>query len=165
MSLRVVILVANSFAKGILYIMSAHAVFYKKLRSKNLFFYIFCVLCIGFVAANIISSQKYNTNMQGVMEGERGSIITYLKHIWGTPLFALELETYKTEGRSDVLSQWNTIQQENTRRTQSLKEAIRLYPYSPELYYNLHLLYSENGDTAKARENLLKAQQIDPSLQ
>ena len=124
----------------------------------------FCLVCVGLVAANIIYSNKYNEHMYGVMEGKSPSIIYYLKHIWGTPLFNLEFEKYKAEGREDILSQWADIQVINTKRIQNLQKAALLYPYSPELYYNLYLLYSENGNTAKAIENLQKAQQIDPSL-
>jgi len=98
------------------------------------------------------------------MEGESSATITYLKHIWGTPLFDLELNTYKTEGRVDILAKWDDIEKENTKKIQSLKESLLTHPYSPELYYNLSLLYDENGDKANAQENLKKAQQIDPSL-
>jgi hypothetical protein len=117
------------------------------------------------VAANIIYSQRYNVHMYGVMRGDSGSVISYLKHIWGTPLFDLEVKTYKEEGREDILSKWVTVQQENSTRIRNLEEASRLHPYSPELYYNLYLLYSENGDMTKARESHKKAQQIDPSVQ
>lgn len=98
------------------------------------------------------------------MNGESGPIITYLKHIWGTPLFDLEINTYKAEGRSDILSKWEEIQQENGKKIQKLEDASLMYPYSPELYYNLSLLYLEKGDKVKAAENLAKARQIDPSL-
>lgn len=103
--------------------------------------------------------------MYGVMNGEGGSVVGYLKHIWGTPLFDLEVETYKAEGRNDILSKWKNVQQENSKRIQSLENTLVLHPYSPELYYNLSLLYSESGDKNKAGENLKKAQQIDPSIQ
>jgi len=93
--------------------------------------------------------------MYGVMGGESASTMAYLKHIWGTPLFNLEMESYKAA----------EIQINNTKRIKNLEESVRLYPYSPELYYNLHLLYFENGNKVKAQENLQKAQQIDPSIQ
>jgi len=102
--------------------------------------------------------------MYGVMEGKSNSIIAYLKHISGTSLLNFEIESYKISGREDVLSQWENFQQENTIKIQKLENASLLYSYSPEIYYNLHLLYSENGNTTKAKENLLKAQQIDPLL-
>jgi uncharacterized protein HemY len=102
--------------------------------------------------------------MYGVMGGESRSILSYLKHIWGTPLFEYEIETYKAEGKNDILLKWEEVQQENTKRIQILEEATKLHPYSPELYYNLYLLYSENGDKVKAKENLQKARQIDPSI-
>ena len=121
-------------------------------------------MCIGLVAANIIYSQNYNEHMYGVMGGESRSITSYLKHIWGTSLFNLEVETYKSEGRNDILSEWERVQDENTKRIQNLENATSLFSYSPELYYNLYLLYSENGDSVKAKEHLKKAQQIDPSL-
>lgn len=103
--------------------------------------------------------------MYGVMEGEEKSIMAYLKHIWGTPLFNLEIETYKTEGRNDVISKWTEIQRSNAKRIQDLEDVAHRHPYSPELYYNLHLLYTENGNKEKANENLQKAKIIDPSLQ
>jgi tetratricopeptide (TPR) repeat protein len=144
--------------------MSAYAGFYKKLRTKTVLFYVFCTFCIGVVEANIIYSQKYNQNMYGVMRGEGGSIIVYLKHILGSPLFNQEIKAYEVEGRMDILSQWAIVQGENNEKIQSLENAMRLYPNSPELYYNLHLLYLENGDKVKANENLKKARQIDPSI-
>lgn len=152
------------YEEGILYSMSAHSVFYKKLISKSFFFYSFCLICVGLVAANIIYSQKYNQNMYGVMEGKTDSIITYLKHIWGTPLFNFEIESYRAGGRSDILFKWNDVQQENRKRIQRLEEAALSHSYSPELYYNLYLLYTENGDKTRAQVNLKKAQQIDPSI-
>jgi len=144
--------------------MSAHAIFYKKVRSKPFFFYALCVICVGLVAINMVYSQKYNKNMYGVMEGESGPIITYLKHIWGTPLFDLELQAYKAEGRDDIVLKWSEVQLQNEKKILSLESALRLYPYSPELNYNLSLLYAENGSKEKANESLQKARHIDPSL-
>lgn len=102
--------------------------------------------------------------MYGVMNGDVGSVVSYLKHIWGTPLFNLEVETYKESGREDIVAKWSEIQQENIKRIQSLEAATHLYPYSPELYYNLSLLYAENGDQKNANLYLQKARQIDPSI-
>lgn len=144
--------------------MSAHAVFYKKLRARSFFFYGFCLLCVVYVAFNILYSQKYNINMYGVMNGDVISSTTYLKHIWGTSLFNLEVKNYADEGRPDILNKWRAIQSENKRRIGNLEVATKSHPYSPELYYNLHLLYLENGENGKALENLSKARQIDPSI-
>jgi len=102
--------------------------------------------------------------MNNVMEGDEKSIITYLRHIWGEPLFNLEIETYKKEGKNSILSKWAEVQQENIKKIQNLENATRTYPYSPELYYNLSLLYSEKGNNIQAAENMRKARQIDPSL-
>ena len=145
--------------------MSAHSVFYKKLQSKNSLFYMLCICCIGYVAVSVFFSQKYNEHMYGLMQGDSVSTISYLKHIWGTPLFDMEVETYKDEGRSDILSQWVDVQKKNTKRIQTLEDAVKIYPYSAELYYNLHLLYLENGNVIKAKESLTRAQEIDPSIQ
>ncbi len=102
--------------------------------------------------------------MLGVMEGKKDSIVSYLRHIWGTPLYDLEINTYREEGRKDVLAKWSKVQQANAKKIKTMEEATLLYPYSPEIYYNLSLLYSENGDKGKAQENILKAKQIDPSI-
>ena len=102
--------------------------------------------------------------MYGVMSGDSGSIINYLRHVWGSSLFNFEIETYTAEGRGDVLTKWENIKVENLKRIENLENATKLYPYSPELYYNLHLLYLQNGEKSKAKENLLKARQIDPSI-
>jgi tetratricopeptide (TPR) repeat protein len=144
--------------------MSAHGIFYKKLSSKNFLFYSFCVLCVCLVAANIVYSQNYNASMYGVMGGETRSTVSYLSRIWGTPLYDFEMQTYKNEGKSEIMSAWAQVQQTNAKRIQNLESFAALHPYSPELYYNLSLLYSENGDKIKAAENLRKAQQIDPSI-
>lgn len=144
--------------------MSAHAVFYKKISSKNFLFYSFCLLCVVYVALNIMYSQKYNINMYGVMSGEVDASTTYLKHIWGTQLFNLEVQNYSNQGRGDILYKWKSIQSENKKRIDKLEVATKLHPYSPELYYNLYLLYSENGEQKKALENLSKAHKIDPSI-
>lgn len=102
--------------------------------------------------------------MYGVMNGDVISSTTYLKHIWGTSLFNLEVKNYADEGRPDILNKWRAIQSENKRRIGNLEVATKSHPYSPELYYNLYLLYSENGEKTKALENLSKARQIDPSI-
>lgn len=144
--------------------MSAHAVFYKKISSKSTLFYGFCLFCIVFVAINIIASQKYNPHMYGVMNGELNASTTYLKHIWGSELFDLEIKRYTYEERMDILDKWYIIQSENKKRIGKLEAATELHPYSPELHYNLYLLYTENGEKSKAWESLLKARQIDPSI-
>ena len=97
------------------------------------------------------------------MEDDK-TAVQYLKHIWGTPLFNLEIEAYKSAGRLKILSLWASIQKENEKKIEALESSVKIHPYSPELYYNLHLLYSEKGDKIKASENLRLAQQIDPSL-
>lgn len=102
--------------------------------------------------------------MYGVMNGEVGPSTTYLKHIWGAQLYNLEVKNYTDEGRLDILNRWQAIQLENKRRIGNLEIEAKSHPYSPELYYNLSLLYSENGENAKALENLSKARQIDPSI-
>lgn len=144
--------------------MSAHTVFYKKLHSKNFFYYSFCIFCITVVAVNIVYSQRYNKNMIGVMEGEQSSVISYLKHISGTQLYHLEIQTYREEGRDEVLSAWNDYRQANAIKIRNLEANVKVHPYSPELYYNLYLLYSQEGDGVRAKDNLKKAQQIDPSI-
>jgi len=98
-----------------------------------------------------------------MMEDDK-SIMQYLKHIGGTPLFNLEIEAYKSAGKLNIVSLWTSIRNENEKKIKTLESSVVTYPYSPELYYNLYLLYSEKGDKIKARENLRLAQQIDPSL-
>jgi len=102
--------------------------------------------------------------MYGVMNGEVDPSTVYLKHIWGTKLFDLEIKNYTEEGRLDILNKWQAIQFKNKKRINKLEEAAKLHPYSPELYYNLYLLYLENGEQKKALEYLSKARQIDPSV-
>lgn len=102
--------------------------------------------------------------MYGVMSGEVSASTTYLKNIWGTKLFKLEVQNYKDSGRFDIVQNWNSIQIENSQRITNLEKAAKLHPYSPELYYNLFLLYSENGEKEKAATYLKKARQIDPSI-
>lgn len=102
--------------------------------------------------------------MYGVMENSKDATITYLSHIWGTELFSLEIERIRAEGREDIMQGWEEVRATNNKRTQSLEDASLIHPYSPELYYNLYLLYKENGDIKKSTENLHKAQEIDPSI-
>ncbi len=63
-----------------------------------------------------------------------------------------------------MLAQWSQVQSDNSNRIAHLVAALKQHPYAPELYYNLSLLYSEDGQVKLALENLHKAQQIDPSL-
>lgn len=144
--------------------MSAHAVFYKKLQSKTNAFYLLFFLCVGMVVANIIASQGYNKTMYGVMERDEASTLTYLRHIWGSPLYELEIETLNNERRISVLNAWMKVQNENKQRIQNLEKSSILYPYSPEIHYNLSLLYRESGDASRSLEHLKRAQQIDPSI-
>jgi len=144
--------------------MSAHRVFYQKLRTKNTFFYCLCIFFIVVVALNIYCSQQYNNLMYGVMEGDNGATLSYLKHIWGTPLFNWEMLTLKTEGKDTLLSQWKQVEGENAQKIQTLEQFSLTHINSPEVYYNLFLLYRENGDNTRSQENLSKAQQLDPSL-
>lgn len=102
--------------------------------------------------------------MYGVMDGNTESAIAYLQHIWGTPLFSMEIDTYKQEQKNEVIAGWEKIQEENKQRIINLENASRLHPYSPEIYYNLFLLHSENGEKGRAQENLRKARMIDPAI-
>lgn len=144
--------------------MSAHAIFYSKFRSKSLPYYFFCLVCILYVALNIIYSQKYNPNMYGVMGGEVNPSTTYLRHIWGTPLYNYEIQNFVSEGRVDILNRWSDVRSQNGKRIHNLEEVAKKHPYSPELFYNLYLLYSESGQHAKAAESLSRARLIDPSI-
>jgi len=102
--------------------------------------------------------------MYGYMEGKREDQLSYLKHIWGTPLFSYEINTLKAEQNKELLAEWKKIQEQNNRHISVMEEASQTHPYSPELYYNLFLLYLENGNKTKAQEYLQKAHQIDPSI-
>lgn len=144
--------------------MLAHDVFYKKLGSKNTLYFLGLSLCVVFIAANIFASQRYNTHMYGYMDGKNEDHLVYMKHIWGTPLFNLEIKSLEEENKTTLLEQWEKIQQQNNKRISMMEGVVISHPYSPELYYNLFLLYSENGNTSKAQENLQKARQIDPSI-
>ncbi|MFZ2206761.1 MAG: hypothetical protein WA061_04145 [Microgenomates group bacterium] len=144
--------------------MLAHDVFYKKLGSKNTRYFLGISLCIVFIAANVFASQRYNSHMYGYMDGKSEDQLTYIKHIWGSPLFDLEIKALKEEGETALLERWEKIQQQNNKRISMMEAVVQSHPYSPELYYNLFLLYSENGNTTKAHEYLQKAKEIDPSI-
>lgn len=144
--------------------MPAHAVFYRKFESKNTRYFMGILACVLLVGVNILASQRYNEHMYGYMDGKKEDVLTYLKHIWGTPLFKLEMKAFEDERNLTVLREWEEIQKQNRERIEVMEKMTESHPYSPELYYNLHLLYSENGNTQKADEYLDKARQIDPSI-
>lgn len=144
--------------------MPAHAVFYRKFESKNTRYFLGILACILLVGANILASQRYDEHMYGYMDGKKEDTLTYLKHIWGTPLFAVEMRAFEDEKNLVILQEWKKIQRQNAQRIATMEKITQSHPYSPELYYNLHLLYSENGNIQKANENLNKARQIDPSI-
>jgi len=144
--------------------MLAHDVFYRKLGSKNTAYFLGILFCIVLVGANIVASQSFNTHMYGYMDGKDEDQLVYLKHIWGTSLYNQEIDALKKENKSTILGQWENVQQQNNKRISMMELTARSHPYSPELYYNLFLLYSENGNSPKAHEYLQKAKQIDPSI-
>lgn len=120
--------------------------------------------CILLVGINILASQGYDEHMYGYMNGKREDTLTYLKRIWGTPLFNMEMQAFKDENNLTILHEWEKIQEQNAQRIAMMEKITQSHPYSPELYYNLFLLYSENGNIQKAEEYLHKARQIDPSI-
>ncbi len=144
--------------------MLAHDVFYRKLGSKNTVYFLGILFCVMLIAANIVASQSFNAHMYGYMDGKEEDQLAYLKHIWGSPLFDKEIDALKAENKTSLLGQWENIQNQNNKRISMMEGVVQTHPYSPELYYNLFLLYSENGNTPKAQENLQKARQIDPSI-
>lgn len=144
--------------------MPAHAVFYRKFESKNTRYFVGILACILLVGMNILASQRYDEHMYGYMNGKREDTLTYLKRIWGTPLFSMEMKALEEEKDFATLHEWEKIQEQNTQRIVTMEKITQAHPYSPELYYNLYLLYSENGNTQKASEYLHKARQIDPSI-
>lgn len=144
--------------------MLAHDVFSRKLGSKNTLYFLGILFCAVLIAANIFVSQRFNSHMYGYMDEKNEDQLAYLKHIWGTPLFDLEIDSLKKENKTTILNQWEKIQQQNNKRISMMEDVVQSHPYSPELYYNLFLLYSENGNTPKAQEYLQKAKQIDPSI-
>lgn len=144
--------------------MPAHAVFYRKFESKNTRYFLGILACVLLVGANILASQRYNEHMYGHMDGKKEDTLTYLKHIWGTPLFTMEMKALEDEKNLSILQEWEKIQKQNAERIATMEKITQSHPYSPELYYNLYLLYSENGNARKANEYLNRARQIDPSI-
>lgn len=144
--------------------MLAHAVFYRKFESKNTRYFVGILACILLIGINILASQRYDEHMFGYMNGNKEDTLTYLKHIWGTSLFNLEMKAFEDEKNFTILHEWEKIQAQNAQRIDMMEKITQTHPYSPELYYNLYLLYSENGNSQKASEYLHKARQIDPSI-
>lgn len=145
--------------------MAAHSVFYSKLISKKNSYFILFFVCVITVAANILASQSYPQIMFDVMEGKTSATAEYLKHIWGTPQFVYEIKNIRDHKDEAILKEMNAEESAQNKMIESLKSTIKQYPYAPEPYYNLSLIYEQRGEHKKSLEYLQSARQIDPSLQ
>lgn len=145
--------------------MAAHSVFLSKIKSKNNWYYLLFFICVTLLVLNILSSQSYPSVMYRVMDGDAGAIAAYLKQIWGSRQFDAELAVVKRDGNKDVLNQMQKEENERVGMMRALESATKLYPYAPEPYFNLSLLYRQQGDAKKADEYLRRARQIDPHIQ
>lgn len=144
--------------------MRAHSVFYRSFTSKRSPYYILCGLIILFVGANIIASHSYPALMYGVMEGDPAAMTMYLTKIKGTPLYTAEMNTLATEQNTAVTTQMQQTNEEHRQKIAHLKAIIAAYPYAPEAYYNLSLVYASENNTPLAQYYMQKAQAIDPTL-
>lgn len=144
--------------------MTAHSIFFSKLATKKNSYFLLFITCVIVVSLNLISSQSYPTLMYDLLQGREHSLVLYIKKIWGTPLYRQEMRALQEENRESVLHQMKIEEDERNKMFKSLEKVIEKYPYAPEPYYNLSLLYKNQGNTTKADEYLRKAQQIDPLL-
>jgi tetratricopeptide (TPR) repeat protein len=145
--------------------MAAHSVFYSKLVSKKNSYFILFFVCVITVAANILASQSFPQIMYDVMGGSTSATAEYLKRIWGTQQFAYEIKNIKEHNEESILKEMNAEESEQNKMIEALKSTIKQYPYAPEPYYNLSLIYAQRGQHERSLEYLQSARQIDPSLQ
>lgn len=145
--------------------MAAHSVFYSKLISKKNSYFILFFVCFITVAVNILASQSYPQIMYEVMGGNTAATAEYLKRIWGTPQFTYEIKNIKEHNNEAILKEMNAEESQQNKMIESLKATIKQYPYAPEPYYNLSLIYGQRGQLDLSLKYLQSARQIDPSLQ
>lgn len=145
--------------------MAAHSIFISKFSSKRNSYFVLFFVCAFIVSINLISSQSYPAIMYELVQGNERARLEYLKKIWGSSLYNNEVNQIRDENRELLLGQIQAEEQERLAVIESLKSIIKKYPYAPEPYYNLSLLYRRQGDLESAGNYLKKAQQIDPTLQ
>jgi hypothetical protein len=144
--------------------MRAHRLFAERFLSKRSPYYILCGLIGVFVCVNIIASYTFPPLMYQVMEGDPTSTAQYLKKIQGTPLFNAEMQTVRDEQNAPVLSEIARTTDQQKTQIAHLQSVIAAYPYAPEPYYNLSLVYTSENNSSEALRFLQKAQALDPAI-
>jgi len=144
--------------------MSAHGIFIRKVGAKSTLYYLAIFLLAFFTAINILYSQSFPALLYEVQEGNTSATISYLEKIPNTRLQKLVVRALQQDGNTAVLEGLQQKDRGVDVQIQQLTQSVLSHPQSPELYYNLSLLYSQKGMTAQAAENMQKAQGFDPEL-
>lgn len=144
--------------------MSAHGLFYRKIRSKSTLFYVGILFLICFASLNVLYSQSFPPFMWDVVEQKPEAVIVYLDSIPNTKQYSLEMKRMENDNNTTILNTLHKREVAKNTHIHTLSEMAKTYPHNPELYYNLSLLYKDRGIVFKSSTLLKKAQSIDPGI-
>lgn len=145
--------------------MSAHGLFYKKLRSKSTRYYLGTFLLVCFASVNVLYSQVFPSQMWDVMEGKVDALVAYLRLIQNTPQHAHEMRILRENNNTKALLTLEGAYRAKDLQVSRLKKAAIVYPYNPLIYYNLSILLQEKGFISESAVFFQKAKDIDIGLE
>lgn len=143
---------------------------YQKSNAKNLaqrlniFNVLFIFLIFVFLFLNIFYSQIISPLYFDFINNDKDSTISFLQKIKNLSEYQNILEMNDNIYGNTVKKE--ILKDENKKKVMinNLEQQLAISPKARDILYSLYKLYLAEGDTVKAREYLIRAKQVDPSV-
>ena len=135
--------------------------FFLNFLNQLIFVFLF-IFMVAFLGINIFFSQNIHPLFLKVINFDYQAAVTFLKKIKKTPYFSQELSKFKKIYGEKIVKEVFHDDIELDKKIKKYQSLLRINPNSPDLFYNLYLLYKKKGNEKLAQEYLKKAKEIDP---
>ncbi len=123
---------------------------------------IFVLFFIG--AINLVGSQSISPLYTGVVNEEKGAIVSYLTRIMTLSEFQNELNKYKNKYGEQLEQEVYKEEYEREKKKNELELLGTYNPQSRDVLFALSLLYRGAGNVQKAQTYKEAAEAIDPNI-
>jgi len=125
---------------------------------------IFFILIFVFLFLNLVYSQIIPSLYFKFINGDKKSAVIFLQKIKNLAIFNKELNKSKILFGNNIENDVFRADIERDLKIKEFEQILTKNPHSRDILYGLFQLYLEKGETVKAKEYLMQAKAIDPTI-